>query len=252
MNIGFLITARLKSTRLPNKLLLKIFDREIIRWMIDRLKLSSELNKIIICTSTNSQDDTLISIANEEGVDIFRGSEDDVLQRLYDASVFFKLDYIVNVTADCPLVSLEYISEIIKTYERTDADLLRCLELPHGFFSYGIKVEALKRVCEIKGSENTEVWGRYFTETGLFNVIDLKIPLEIQRPNYRLTLDYQEDFTFFEQVFFALGPEAYKKSIYEILSLLDNHNEIVAINSNCKYAFKKNWDSQNTLKIKNE
>ncbi len=252
MKIGFLITARLKSTRLPNKLILKIFDREIMRWMIDRLKLSNELASIVICTSINPQDDLLEKIAMEEEVNCFRGSEDDVLQRLLEAAYRFNLDYIVNVTADCPLVSVEYVSEIIKEYKKSQADLIRCLDLPHGLFSYGINIKALSKVCEIKSSNSTEVWGKYFTDTGLFNVVDLTIPEDLKRPNYRLTLDYQEDYVFFKAIFDYFGLDTYKKGISDIISFLDEHQEVVEINKNCRDAFKVNWESQNNYSVKSE
>ncbi|MBA7580932.1 hypothetical protein ES708_22830 [subsurface metagenome] len=79
MKIGFLITARLKSTRLPKKIILKLNGREVIRHMIDRLKLSNILSNIIICTSNNAQDKPLIEIAKEENIDYFLGDEDDVI-----------------------------------------------------------------------------------------------------------------------------------------------------------------------------
>ncbi len=252
MRTGFLITARLKSTRLPYKLLLKIFDREIIKWMIDRLKLCPELNQIIICTSHNNQDDPLEIIANQENVGIYRGSEEDVLQRLYDAAIYFNLDYIVNVTADCPLVSYEYVATIINEYKKSNADLIRCLDLPHGFFSYGIKIDALKRVCDIKDSKNTEVWGKYFTDTGLFRVIDLNIPKDLQRHDFRITLDYIEDFNLIKAIFDNFGESTFSKSIAEIINFLDNHPEIVEINKNCKEAFQKNFETQNVISIKGE
>jgi spore coat polysaccharide biosynthesis protein SpsF len=216
------------------------------------LKLSCELEKIVLCTSVNPQDDPLEKIALEEGINCLRGSEEDVLQRLLEAAHKFNLDYIVNVTADCPLVSLEYIAEIINEYKNSNADLIRCLDLPHGFFSYGIKISALEKVCEIKASNSTEVWGKYFTDSGLFKVVDLSVPKELIRPDYRLTLDYSEDFKFFEEIFKHFGTIAYKKSINEIVAYLDEHQEIVNINKNCRNAFKINWESQNNFCIKNE
>ena len=113
MKIGFLITARLKSTRLPGKLKLTIDDREMITWMIERLKCAPALDEIIIATSTNPQDKDLCQIAEREGVKCFRGSELDVIERLYKASKEFDLDYVLNVTADCPLVAYYIIEEVI-------------------------------------------------------------------------------------------------------------------------------------------
>lgn len=249
MKIGFLITARLKSTRLPKKLILKLNGREVIRHMIDRLKLSSVLDNIIICTSNNPQDEPLIKIAIDEGIDYFLGDEDDVILRLYNASKEFGLDYALNITADCPLVSIEYIERIVEKYKETNADLIRCLDLPHGFYSYGLKIDAMRKVCEIKKSKETEVWGRYFTDTGLFNIVNLEIPREYIRRDYRLTLDYPDDYKFFKKIFEHFGENTYKTSMSEIIKYLDENPQIVEINKHCKEMYKERWGEQNKLEV---
>ena len=250
MKIGFLITARLKSTRLEKKLLLKLRDREMIRWMTDRIKQSEILDQIVICTSDNIQDQPLVEIAREEGISSFCGHEDDVVERLYEAGKYFGLDYILNITADCPLVSVEYFDTIVSTFHEPKADLIRCLDLPHGMYSYGIKVDALRQVMEIKDDQNTEVWGRYFTDNDQFKVTDLDIPGSHQRPDFRLTLDYAEDFRFFEQIFDHFGGDTYKTPMDDIIQFLDDNPDIPKINIDCKQKFQKNWDSQNKMYLK--
>jgi len=234
MKIGFLITARMKSTRLPKKLILKIKDKEAIVWMIDRLKQCELLDEIIIATSTNSQDDILCDIAKKENIRCFRGSEDDVLERLYQASKSYKLDYIINATGDCILVAIDFIKDIVNEYKQTKADLITCFKLPHGLYLYGIKINAIKKILEVKNDIDTEVWGRYFTDTGLFKVIDLEVLKELQRKKYRLTLDYPEDYEFLKAVFDGLGKDTYKKSSKEIIKFLDEHPDIVKINERCE------------------
>jgi spore coat polysaccharide biosynthesis protein SpsF len=249
MKTGFLITARMKSTRLSKKLTLEIEGRQVIRWMIDRLKLNKAIDEIVICTSTNSQDDALAEIAAEENIKVFRGSEEDVIGRLYEAAKANNLDYVINITADCPLVSNSYISEIIKTYQATNADLVRTLDLPHGFFSYGLKVAAMKKVCDIKSSENTEVWGRYFEETGM-KVVDVEIPDSLKREHFRLTLDYPEDFEFFKAVYKYFGADTYKTNMLDIIDFLDQHPEVVAKNEHCGVKYRQRWEAQNKLELK--
>ncbi|MBE3141357.1 MAG: hypothetical protein IMZ53_12355 [Thermoplasmata archaeon] len=240
----------MKSTRLPLKLTLKIHNREIIALMIDRLKLCSSVDEIIIATSTNSQDDVLCQIAKREHVKCFRGSEADVLERLYMAAQYYKIDYIINVTADCPLVGYDFIDDMIKEYQKTGADLIRTFDLPHGFYFYGIKVEALKKVLEIKEEKDTEIWGDYFTPER-FIVIKMSTPKELIRENYRLTLDYPEDYEFFLALFEALGKDTYKKSTAEIIKFLDLHPEIVKINQHCAELFKARFSSQKkSIKLK--
>ena len=171
MKIGYLLVGRLKSKRLPNKLLLKVKGKPIISHLLDRLKLAKKIDDIIICTSTNEQDKQLAKIAKENHVNCFFGDADDVLVRMMDAAKAYNLDYILTVTADCPFVDPYYADAIVDKYQKTEADFIRQFDLPHGVFSYGLKVKALKKVIDIKDSIDTEIWGRYFTDTGIFNVV---------------------------------------------------------------------------------
>jgi spore coat polysaccharide biosynthesis protein SpsF len=251
MKVGYLITGRLKSTRLPKKLLIKVKGKPILSHMIDRLKLAKNVDEIIICTSINKQDKPLGSLAKENNINCFFGDPDDVLVRLLGAADKFNLDYILNITADCPFVDPEYADMMVEEFLETDSDLIRQFDLPHGVFSYGIKVDALRRVVKIKDSSDTEVWGGYFTDTGLFNVIDLEVQNKNHiRPGLRMTLDYPEDLKFFEAVFDALHEKNKIFSLSEILELLDAHPEIIEINKDCGLRFNKRFISQSEPKFK--
>ena len=251
MKTGFLITARLKSTRLPLKLLQPVEDRPIFSHMLDRLKLAKRVDQIIVCTSTNPQDDPLIDLAEAEGVSWFRGDEDDVVKRLSDAATEFNLDYILSITADCPFSDPGYADRIVEAYLESNADLIRALKLPHGAFSYGVKPEAFRKIVEIKDQTNTEVWGRYFTDTDLFEVYDLPIKNELHRqPTLRMTLDYPADLEFFRAVFAHLYKRGEVFTLDEILRFLRDHPEVVAINKDCAAAFQKRWLSQSSIKLK--
>lgn len=251
MKVGFLITGRLKSTRLPKKLLLNIRGKSVLTHMLDRLKLAKNVDEIIICTSTEDQDKPLGELAKENNVKCFFGDPDDVLSRLLGAANKFNLDYILNITADCPFVDPFYADKIVEEYLKTEADLIRQFDLPHGAFSYGIKVDALKNVVAIKDSKDTEVWGRYFTDTGLFNVIDLDVlNHKHKRPGLRMTLDYPEDFSFFKAVFDELYVEGEVFTLTQILELLDNKPEITKLNSNLEGKFTKRYISQSEPKLK--
>ncbi len=251
MKTGFLITARLKSTRLPLKLLQLVENRPIFSHMLDRLKLAKRVDEIIVCTSTNPQDDPLIELAEAEGVASFRGDEDDVVKRLSDAATAFDLDYILSITADCPFSDPVYADRIVEAYLETNADLIRALTLPHGAFSYGVRPEAFRKIVEIKDQTNTEVWGRYFTDTDLFEVYDLPIENELHRqPGLRMTLDYPADLEFFKAVFAALYRPGEVFSLDEILRFLRDHPEVVAINRDCAAPFQKRWLSQSSIKLK--
>ena len=251
MKVGFLITARLKSTRLPFKLLQEVEGRPIFAHMLDRLKLAKRVDQIVVCTSDNPQDDPLQELAKTEGVSCFRGDEDDVVLRLSAAGKAFNLDYILNITADCPFCDPEYADRIVETYLETNADLIRAFDLPHGAYSYGVKPAALRQVVEIKDQRNSEVWGRYFTDTDLFKVYDLPIENEFHRqPGLRMTLDYPADLEFFKAVFARLYKPGRVFSLDEILRFLRDHPEVVELNRECGAAFQKRWTSQSAIKLK--
>ncbi len=251
MKIGYLLIGRLKSTRLPNKLLLKIKGKTILSHLIDRLKLVDKVNEIIICTSNLEQDKPLAKIAKENQVECFFGNPDDVLVRMLNAAEKYKLDYILTITADCPFVDPYYANAIIDKFHKTNADLIRQFDLPHGAFSYGIKIDALKKVIELKDSKNTEVWGRYFTDTGIFNVVDFDVKNKFhKRPELRMTLDYPEDWKFIKTIFNKLYKKGQVFSLDDILRLIDKNPEIADLNKNLKTNFIKNWKKQSEIKLK--
>ena len=250
MKTVFLITGRLKSTRLPNKLLRQVCGQTIFAHMIARLKLSRGISNIVVCTSTNPQDAPLAELAASLGIDCFRGDEDDVIQRLSDAANAFAADCVLSITADCPFCDPVYAEKVVEALKTTGADLVRALDLPHGAYSYGIKASALRQIVEIKDDSNTEVWGRYFTDTDLFNVYDLPIDARHRRPDLRMTLDYPEDLAFFETVFARLYQPDRVFSLDEILELLDRHPDIIEINRHCATGYKKRWTKQSAIKLK--
>ncbi len=251
MKVGYLITGRLKSTRLPKKLLIEVKGKPVIGHMLDRLKLTKKVDQIVICTSDLEQDRPLGEIARENCVECYFGDPDDVLVRLLGAADKYGFDYILNITADCPLVDPVYADAIVGNYMKTDADLIRQFDLPHGAFSYGIKVGALRKVVEIKKSQDTEVWGKYFTDTGLFKVVDFDVANPFhRRPGLRLTIDYPEDLEVFEKIVNALYREDGVFSLDQILSFIDDNPEVMRLNAHCSAKFKSRFSLQAEIKLK--
>lgn len=250
MKTGFLITARLKSSRLPKKLTLEVIGENYISWMVKRLKLSNHLDEIVICTSTNPQDDPLEEIARKEGVHCFRGSEEDVASRLYEASLKYNLDYFINMTADCPFVPYELIPKVLELYKDTNADLIKCYDLPAGMFLSGLKPEAMKRVIDMKDTGFTEYWLFVFLKTNFFNVIPLPVDEKLRRPDYRFVLDYPEDHEFLKKVYEGIGVDAYKKTSEELIQWLDKYPELAEMNAECNKKGDVRTQEDETSRVK--
>jgi len=191
----------MKSSRLQLKAMREIKGEPMIKHIIDRLKLAKNADKIILCTSTNKQDDILVDVAMGEGISYFRGSEEDVLERLLEAAKKFKIDFMVNVTADNPLVDFIYIDKMIDIFKNKNADYITCKKLPWGTFSYGLKVKALEKVVNEKKSKDTEIWGKIFESYDDLKKIDLEVEADLNHPEIRLTVDEEADLNLIKKIF---------------------------------------------------
>jgi len=233
MKIGFVITARLKSTRLPEKVLLKVNNRELLAWMIDRAKLSSLVDEIIISTSTNPQDDRLCELAEREGIECFRGDEDDVLNRLYCTAKKFDLDFIINGIADSPLFSFDYTSEILDSLINKKANVVVMYNIPIGLGLFGIDVKALKKANKEKKTKKTQYIDDFFDN--IYN-LDMKYMRD-----YHITIDYPEDYELFKKLFEVFGNDTYKLRTCDLIEYLDEHPEVAYINKNRNQEREERW-----------
>lgn len=232
MKIGILITARLKSTRLPMKLLLDLNGRSVIERIIDRCKKVHYINEIVLCTSTNRQDKVLIDIAQKNGIYYFNGSEEDVVSRLLAAAKLFDLDYFISLTADNPLISVYHANLVADTLLKQNKDFIKIIGLPFGTFVYGISVKALEVVCKIKNIVDTEIWGYLIDRPEVFNVDTIAVQGHYNKPDYRLTLDYEDDYKLFNVLYNSI-PFNDILDLGDVIAFLNNNPDIAAINAGC-------------------
>ncbi len=251
MKSAIMIAVRMKSTRLPKKSLLKIKGRTIIEHIIDRLKTAKLPNLIVLCTSTQPDDEILAEIAKKNNIESFRGSPEDKLGRFLGAAKKYGVDFIVSVDGDDVFCDPEFIDKTIEAFNRTDADYITCNDLPLGAASHGIKVKALEKIFKLKAETDTEVYGGYFTETGLFKVEYLKVEdEELKHPEIRMTLDYQEDFEFFKAIFDELYSSGRVFTLKEILALLKRKPQIVEINKAVQEKYTTRLQKHAKVKLK--
>jgi spore coat polysaccharide biosynthesis protein SpsF len=231
------ITVRMKSSRLPRKALLDIGGKPVIEHLIDRLKLAKSPDLIVLCTSTHPDDAVLVDVARKNHIESFRGSQDDKLDRYLNAARRYNVDFIVVTEGDNIFYERDIIDGVIELHLRAKADYISCPGLPLGTAPHGIKVEALEKVCQIKSEKDTEVWGGYFTGSGLFKVEYLEVPAELRHPEIRMTLDYPEDYEFIKAIFDRLYSPGKVFSLRDILSLLRDNPELMDINRKMQEAY---------------
>lgn len=225
------ITVRMKSTRLPKKVLLPIKGKHFIDHMIDRLKLAKIPSEIILCTSSLKEDDILIDVAKENNIKSYRGHPDDVMLRIYNGAKNFKGDVIVSITGDNAFTDPIIMDKMIQFFKKKNADYVYCKDLPIGIQTYIIRLSTMKDAIERKDEIDTEIWGVYLNNPDLYRVFEFKITNPLyNHPEWRLTLDYPEDYELFKRIFDELYLENEIFSFEDIMILLKKKPEIIKIN----------------------
>lgn len=250
MKTAVFITVRMKSMRLPKKALLKIKGRTTIEHLIDRIKSAKLPDLVVLCTSTHPDDEILVEVAERNGIEAFRGSPEDKLDRYLQAAKKYGVDFIINVDGDDLFCDPSLIDRAIEHYKKTGADCVFLKGFPVGAVPTGIKTTALEKVCQIKEEKDTEVWGGYFTDTGLFNVGYLEAEADLRHPEFRMTLDYQEDFEFFKAVFDRLYSPGKIFTLREIVALLKKDPLIAKINEVVRKKYEEKLKQHPGIKLK--
>lgn len=253
MNKAIFISVRTGSTRLPQKALLKIKGLTTIQHTIRRIKKSKLADIVILTTTQLPEDDILCEIAKKENIEYFRGSVEDKLGRWLGAAEKFKVEFFVNADGDDLFCEPELIDLAFRQYEKRKPDYIGENGLVSGTYSYGIKTKALKKVCQIKDTNEITRMGVYFTDTGLFECEELQgVDNIYKRPEIRATLDYPDDFKFFKTIIEGLGKIKNDFNLKDIIRYLDKNPEIIKINQYLEKAFKNRQKNTTKLILKKE
>jgi len=208
--------------------------KPVIQRIVERAQEISSIpiSDIVICTSAHPQDKPLLNIAKKTGVSYFLGNPDDVLKRLHDAAIHHNLQYALGITADNPLFSIEYANKIVDVIKKQRPDFVKIQGLPFGAAPWGMNIKALRTICAIKTIVDTEIWGYLIDRPEIFEVITINADKQVRRPEYRLTLDYQEDYQLINHLYTTI-PFTSTLNLEKVVEYLDKHPEIAAINKVC-------------------
>lgn len=252
MKKGIFITVRSDSSRLPNKTYKEICGAKVLEMIIKRAKLSKLADCIVVCTTKRSIDDEVVNIAKNMNVEYFRGSLDDKLARWMGAVEKFELDSFATFDGDDLLCAPELIDLGLEQLAKEDSDFLEAPDnLAVGAFTYCIKSDALKKVCEMKNTEDTEMMWTYFKDTGKFKcgVLDIQDDIYFM-PEARLTLDYQEDFDFFNNIFTHFDNKNNDVALKDVLNYLKKNPDVIKINEFRAKEWKQNQINKTKLVLK--
>jgi spore coat polysaccharide biosynthesis protein SpsF len=237
MRILAIIQARTKSTRLPNKILKDIAGKPMLWHVINRLKFSNYIGKIILSIPDNKDNDVLENFARENRALFYRGSENDVLSRYYGTAVQYNADVIVRITSDCPLIDPEITDLAIERHLNSDADYTYAdtrSGFPRGLDTEVFEYEALENahVLSTKDYEREHVTPFIYEHPDLFKLQNVKAEGDLISP-LRLTVDTEEDLELMREIYKRLY---FGKifSIIEVIDLFKAHPELAKINAEIK------------------
>lgn len=229
-NVIGIIVARCSSSRLPNKAIIKILGRETIALLIERIKRCRSLDAVILATTPDSSDDVLIEIAKREGILSFRGSSENVSLRMFEAAKYCKADTIVRITGDDILRDERMIDRAVQAHLEVVSDVTFMKNMPHGTSSEVFGFKTLETIVQKANvPENTEYLTLYLENERYFSANRVNSGYVFD-PSLRLTLDYPEDLEFFMRIFEIFYLTKPDFTLPEVLSWLEAHPEIVAIN----------------------
>ncbi|QMS84521.1 cytidylyltransferase domain-containing protein [Candidatus Xianfuyuplasma coldseepsis] len=231
MKIGFVIPARLKSTRLEKKILKLISGQTVLEWCIDRALKAPSIDEVVVATSYIPSDSEVTKICMNKNVRYFLGHPDDVLDRLKETAEYFDFDYVVNITPDNALFSVHLVNLMVSYIkDNPSVDYVSFSNAFLGTGIYALNKKALQTVCEFKKDIDTEIWGPFF-HPDFFNNVKLDVP-NFLVANVRLTLDTIDDFRLIRSIFEAMGFKPGRHVETEaVLNFLENNPELNKINS---------------------
>jgi spore coat polysaccharide biosynthesis protein SpsF len=233
------IEARMGSSRLPGKVLYDINGQPAIERLVNRLKLCKEIDEIIIATTDKDGDNELVEWAINNQLPVFRGSEDDVLNRVVNAQKSVKSDIVVEITGDCILLDPNIIDLGIRTYLANDFDVVTNARIASYAQGLDVQVYSLEIIefveKNIKDPAVREHVSLYFYENpNLYSVCNLIAPPQWERPKLRLQLDYQEDLMLIRELYKRLEPKwGYSFGVEKIIEELNSNPELEKINASC-------------------
>ena len=235
LNVVAIIQARMGSTRLPGKVMKEILGKPVILWDLDRVSLSKLIDEIIVAIPYGKENDIIVDTIKEYNDKIVttRGSENDVLDRYYQAALKTNADVVVRITSDCPLIDPVVIDYVIEQFLNNDCDY--CSNSLTRTYPRGLDVEvfsfiALKNawIEAQKDYEREHVTPYIIENPDKFKL--LKVTNDIDLSHLRWTLDTNEDFEFISAVYKKIYKKKKSFLMDDILELLDREPELIDIN----------------------
>lgn len=225
--------ARMTSSRLPGKTLMKIGSLPLLEYHIERLRRAENIDEIYVATTINKTDDVINEYCKSKQIKCFRGDEEDVLSRYQQCAELANADIIVRVTGDCPLIDPSLVDEVIDCYKNNkgcDYAHLDITKFPRGFDCEVFSKKVLNELNEevVIPSHREHVTSFIHSHPQRYNIFTHS--MESDHSDLRFCVDEKTDLELIEKIINFYEGDIYEKSWFEIVELMRDNPEWALIN----------------------
>ncbi len=234
-----IIQARMGSTRLPGKVLLPLEGRPMLFQLLDRVLDAKTIDHVVVATTVQPRDEVIAAAVLDYGsaqVTTYRGSEEDVLDRYYQAAKELQADIVIRVTSDCPVIDPQIIDLLVqKVLDDTTleyaSNVLGKLTFPRGLDAQVIRFSTLEKIWQIatepEDREHVTIYLRKHPEG--FKTFALQSPIDYSE--HRWTVDEPDDYRLMTLIYQRLYPTNPKFRLSDILRLMEQDHTLQTINA---------------------
>ena len=232
MRIVAIIQAHMGSTRLPGKVLLDLCGRSMLARVVRRAQRAELIDEVTVACSTEAADEAIVTECDALGIRVYRGSDNDVLDRYHGAAKEFEADAVVRITSDCPVIDPEVSDKVIAKFIESGADYVS--NTVDRSYPRGLDTEIVKRTCVDRAwAEATERFQRvhvtpyFYQNPAMFRILQVRGESDLS--DMRWTVDTPEDYEFLSAIYRQFGGED-DFSWRDVLRLLNTSPELREIN----------------------
>lgn len=208
------IEARMGSSRLKGKTMLPVHEgRPLLECVVRRFRACPVIEDVVVATTIEAGDDLIAAWCANNGVPVFRGSENNVLERVLGAALKHRADAIVQMGADSAFLDADLVGQLVSLYHAGDYDYV-CNDLklswPLGIYGHVVRVSTLTDIAgqsDLTDADRSDVVRYIFERPDAYRILSIEAPDEMRCPELRLTIDYPEDMEQAKAVYARLGPD---------------------------------------------
>jgi len=225
-----IVQARMGSTRLPGKSMMELAGAPLITRLLERVKRCHEIDKIVLATTYKTEDDPIEEAGVKLDIDVFRGSENDLLDRYYKAAIAYNADIIIRLPGDQPAPEAQEIDNLVLFHKNGHYDFSSNIPdvvdngYPDGIGAEAYSINALEHVwmTSIDPRKREHPHFNFYENSARFHLGIMQCRDEIRRPDLKIDVNTQEEYDFVHELYRYLYPRNPEFTIIDIIYWYDN------------------------------